>query len=138
MEVVDATQQVGTRSVEVHRLGGDGFTPVPGGGHEVDDLGTHSTEPVDYPPLCAAAARLGARLVERSPEVEIEGNVGVAVVALVAFVAASLATFFVSFLRMARPMPDAAPVTTATLPVKSSIGRSRYASAGPVTSSGCL
>lgn len=27
------------------------------GGHEVDDLGTHSTEPVDYPPLCAAAAR---------------------------------------------------------------------------------
>ena len=27
------------------------------GGHEVDDLGTHSTDPVDYPPLCAAAAR---------------------------------------------------------------------------------
>ena len=39
VEVVDATQQVGTRSVEVHRLGGDGFTPVPGGGHEVDDVG---------------------------------------------------------------------------------------------------
>jgi ribose 5-phosphate isomerase B len=28
-----------------------------GQGHEVVDLGTHSTEPVDYPPLCAAAAR---------------------------------------------------------------------------------
>ena len=28
-----------------------------GGGHEVDDLGTHSEEPVDYPPICAAAAR---------------------------------------------------------------------------------
>jgi len=27
------------------------------GGHEVTDLGTHSEEPVDYPPLCAAAAR---------------------------------------------------------------------------------
>ena len=27
------------------------------GGHEVEDLGTHSEEPVDYPPLCAAAAR---------------------------------------------------------------------------------
>ena len=26
-------------------------------GHEVIDLGTDSTEPVDYPPLCAAAAR---------------------------------------------------------------------------------
>ena len=26
-------------------------------GHEVDDLGTHSTEPVDYPPICAAVAR---------------------------------------------------------------------------------
>ena len=26
-------------------------------GHEVDDHGTDSTEPVDYPPLCAAAAR---------------------------------------------------------------------------------
>src|SRR5213592_520247 len=26
-------------------------------GHEVDDLGTHSEEPVDYPPLCAAAGR---------------------------------------------------------------------------------
>ena len=26
-------------------------------GHDVDDLGTHSTEPVDYPPICAAVAR---------------------------------------------------------------------------------
>jgi ribose 5-phosphate isomerase B len=28
-----------------------------GAGHDVDDLGTHSEEPVDYPPICAAAAR---------------------------------------------------------------------------------
>jgi len=28
------------------------------GGHSVVDIGTHSTEPVDYPPICAAAARL--------------------------------------------------------------------------------
>ena len=27
------------------------------GGHQVDDLGTDSTEPVDYPAFCAAAAR---------------------------------------------------------------------------------
>jgi|SRR5262245_3469297 len=26
-------------------------------GHEVDDLGTHSQAPVDYPPICAAVAR---------------------------------------------------------------------------------
>jgi ribose 5-phosphate isomerase B len=26
-------------------------------GHQVTDLGTDSTEPVDYPPFCAAAAR---------------------------------------------------------------------------------
>jgi ribose 5-phosphate isomerase B len=26
-------------------------------GHEVDDLGTHSQEPTDYPPICAAVAR---------------------------------------------------------------------------------
>lgn len=26
-------------------------------GHPVDDLGTHSEEPVDYPPFCAAVAR---------------------------------------------------------------------------------
>jgi ribose 5-phosphate isomerase B len=27
------------------------------GGHDVADLGTHSTDPVDYPPICAAVAR---------------------------------------------------------------------------------
>lgn len=26
-------------------------------GHEVDDLGTHSTDSVDYPPICAAVGR---------------------------------------------------------------------------------
>ena len=26
-------------------------------GHEIDDLGTHGTETVDYPPLCATAGR---------------------------------------------------------------------------------
>ena len=26
-------------------------------GHEVEDVGTFSTEPVDYPPICAAVAR---------------------------------------------------------------------------------
>jgi len=26
-------------------------------GHEVEDLGSHGTEPVDYPPYCAACAR---------------------------------------------------------------------------------
>ena len=26
-------------------------------GHEVDDQGTHSEEPVDYPPICAGVAR---------------------------------------------------------------------------------
>jgi ribose 5-phosphate isomerase B len=30
-------------------------------GHEVDDHGTHSEEPVDYPPLCAAVARAAVR-----------------------------------------------------------------------------
>jgi ribose 5-phosphate isomerase B len=35
-------------------------------GHTVDDLGTHSEEPVDYPPICAAVARSVAdRKVER-------------------------------------------------------------------------
>jgi ribose 5-phosphate isomerase B len=32
-----------------------------GAGHTVDDLGTHSTDPVDYPPLCAEAARAVVR-----------------------------------------------------------------------------
>ena len=27
-------------------------------GHQVDDRGTHSEEPVDYPPICAEVARL--------------------------------------------------------------------------------
>ena len=31
---------------------------VRAGGHEVDDIGTYSDEPVDYPPICAAAARV--------------------------------------------------------------------------------
>ncbi|MFN8037033.1 MAG: ribose 5-phosphate isomerase B [Acidimicrobiia bacterium] len=30
-------------------------------GHDVDDLGTHSEEPVDYPPICAAVGRAVAR-----------------------------------------------------------------------------
>ena len=30
-------------------------------GHEVDDHGTHSTESVDYPPICAAVGRTVAR-----------------------------------------------------------------------------
>jgi ribose 5-phosphate isomerase B len=32
-----------------------------GAGHEAMDLGTHSADPVDYPPLCAAAARAVVR-----------------------------------------------------------------------------
>jgi ribose 5-phosphate isomerase B len=28
-----------------------------GAGHDVDDIGTDSEEPVDYPPICAAAGR---------------------------------------------------------------------------------
>lgn len=35
---------------ELHRLG-----------HEVEDLGTHTTDSVDYPPICAAVARAVAR-----------------------------------------------------------------------------
>lgn len=31
------------------------------GGHQVDDRGTHSTEPVDYPPICADVARTVVR-----------------------------------------------------------------------------
>ncbi|HZA77400.1 MAG TPA: ribose 5-phosphate isomerase B [Acidimicrobiales bacterium] len=30
-------------------------------GHEIDDLGTDSEEPVDYPPICAAVARAVAK-----------------------------------------------------------------------------
>jgi ribose 5-phosphate isomerase B len=30
---------------------------IRGLGHEVSDLGSHNTEPVDYPPYCAACAR---------------------------------------------------------------------------------
>jgi ribose 5-phosphate isomerase B len=30
-------------------------------GHDVDDVGTYSDEPVDYPPYCAAAARAVVR-----------------------------------------------------------------------------
>ena len=30
-------------------------------GHEVDDLGTHSEESVDYPPICAAVGRAVAK-----------------------------------------------------------------------------
>ena len=30
-------------------------------GHAVDDLGTNSTEPVDYPPICASVARAVVR-----------------------------------------------------------------------------
>ncbi|MDQ3978677.1 MAG: RpiB/LacA/LacB family sugar-phosphate isomerase [Actinomycetota bacterium] len=37
-------------------------------GHEVLDLGTHSEEPVDYPPLCAEA---GTAVVEGQAEVGI-------------------------------------------------------------------
>lgn len=37
-------------------------------GHEVEDLGSHSTEPVDYPPLCAECAR---RVVSGAAEVGI-------------------------------------------------------------------
>jgi ribose 5-phosphate isomerase B len=28
-----------------------------GGGHQVQDIGTYSTDPVDYPPICADVAR---------------------------------------------------------------------------------
>jgi ribose 5-phosphate isomerase B len=30
-------------------------------GHQVDDLGTDSEDPVDYPPICAAVARAIAK-----------------------------------------------------------------------------
>lgn len=32
-------------------------TVLKSAGHDVDDLGTHSTESVDYPPICAAVGR---------------------------------------------------------------------------------
>jgi ribose 5-phosphate isomerase B len=32
-----------------------------GGGHRVSDIGTYSTDPVDYPPICAEVARLAVR-----------------------------------------------------------------------------
>jgi ribose 5-phosphate isomerase B len=32
-----------------------------GGGHRVTDIGTFSTDPVDYPPICAEVARLAVR-----------------------------------------------------------------------------
>lgn len=31
------------------------------GGHQVEDIGTYSPEPVDYPPICAAVARMVVR-----------------------------------------------------------------------------
>jgi ribose 5-phosphate isomerase B len=30
-------------------------------GHEIDDLGTHSEDPVDYPPICASVGRAVVR-----------------------------------------------------------------------------
>jgi ribose 5-phosphate isomerase B len=33
------------------------ITHLEGAGHDVDDLGTNSEDPVDYPPICAAAGR---------------------------------------------------------------------------------
>jgi len=30
-------------------------------GHDIDDRGTYSTEPVDYPPICAEVARIVAK-----------------------------------------------------------------------------
>ena len=37
-----------------------------GGGHQVDDIGTFSTEPVDYPPICADVARRASRATATS------------------------------------------------------------------------
>lgn len=33
------------------------ITHLQSSGHEVEDMGTHSPDPVDYPPICAAVAR---------------------------------------------------------------------------------
>lgn len=44
-------------------------------GHEVEDLGTHSEAPVDYPPFCAAAARaVVGGLAERGIVIGGSGN----------------------------------------------------------------
>ena len=40
-----------------YQLKGAVIAHLRGSGHEVEDLGTHSAEPVDYPPICAAVAR---------------------------------------------------------------------------------
>ncbi len=40
-----------------YALKGDVARHLRSGGHEVEDLGTFSEEPVDYPPICAAVAR---------------------------------------------------------------------------------
>jgi ribose 5-phosphate isomerase B len=39
------------------RLKGAVIEHLAGAGHEVDDIGTFSEEPVDYPPICAEVAR---------------------------------------------------------------------------------
>ena len=38
-------------------LKGSVVTHLRDGGHQVEDIGTYSQEPVDYPPICAAVAR---------------------------------------------------------------------------------
>jgi ribose 5-phosphate isomerase B len=40
------------------RLKGAVIEHLAGTGHEVEDIGTFSEEPVDYPPICAEVARL--------------------------------------------------------------------------------
>jgi ribose 5-phosphate isomerase B len=40
-----------------YRLKGAVVAHLRGAGHEVEDMGTHSADPVDYPPICAAVAR---------------------------------------------------------------------------------
>jgi ribose 5-phosphate isomerase B len=42
-------------------LKGEVARHLAGAGHRVEDIGTHSTEPVDYPPICAEVARLVVR-----------------------------------------------------------------------------
>src|ERR671922_178368 len=60
------------------------------GGHEVIDYGTDSTEPVDYPPFCAAAARA---VVAGHADVAIGGRI-LAVTFACAIVDVFLATPF--------------------------------------------